>query len=266
MSRLVAPGFHWIQEIGPARPGIVATALARGATWVGPDQIVHVPQNAFLLVGEKSLLFDTLSPASTDHILRELEEILGDRGLDYLAVSHPDLPHAANTFPILERYPNAQLVAPRYGEAHGLYHLDRAWQVGEGDTIDLGGHIARFHEATFLDAGISMWMSEERTRTLFTVDWLGCPILDHEGLRFMDEIEDPDPDRFYDFHARVLFWLQYVDVARVQRETARLESRFDPLIIAPAHGPVIRDEIRRFMRIMHDIPGRVRETGRVGVL
>ncbi len=272
VSREIAQGIHWIQELGPVRAGIGESLLARGAPWFEAGRAVHVPQNAFLVLGERSLLFDTLAPPGSDQIISELESILGERPLDYLVVSHPDVPHAGNTARILRRYPEARLVAPREPATHELYHLEDSLRVGVGDYLDLGGPLIQFHEATFLDAALSVWMSEETTGTLFPVDWLGFPLLDGEGLRFMDEVVDPEAgdeeliDRLYEFHARVMFWFQYVDVDKMKAETDMVLMRLHPLIIAPSHGPVIRQQPQRFIQLMKDVVERVRETGRVGVL
>ena len=122
-------------------------------------------------------------------ILRGLDQVLGDRPLDYLALSHPDVPHAGNTAPILRKYPKCQLVAPRAGETHALYHLDEAIKVGPDDELDLGGLLLRFPEAKFLDAAVHTWMTEETSKTLFTVDWMGFPHLGGECLACVDELD-----------------------------------------------------------------------------
>lgn len=266
MTREIATGIHWIQELGPDRWSVAESVLKRGEPWYRKGAPLHIPQNAYLFVDEGTLLFDTLSPAGGEQIVAELEELLGDRALDYLVVSHPDVPHAGNTFRILRRFPGCRLVAPRIGDTHELYHLDRAMKVGPGDEIDLGSSVLRFHEATFLDAAMSVWMTEERTRTLFTVDWLGAPIMDHEELRFADELEDAvGSDRLYEFHGRVMFWFQYADVEKVQAETRHLLDTFRPAMVAPAHGPVIRADVGRYFGLMEEVVARVAETGRIGV-
>jgi len=196
MHREFLPGMHWIQEPGPAREGIARAVADAGSAWYRPGRTLHISQSAFLLVGEESLLFDTLSPAASDQILADVSEILGERTLDYLVVSHPDVPHAGNTYRILAAHPGARLVAPALGDTHELYHLEDALLVAPGDELDLGGHRVRFVEATFLDAAMSIWMREENTRTLFPVDWLGFPLMDEEFLRCVDELEAPvDVDR-----------------------------------------------------------------------
>jgi flavorubredoxin len=265
--REFSPGIHWIQECGPDRKGIADSVRASGGTWCTPGLELHVPQNAYLLAGDRTLLFDTLSPASGDLILAALEEILGERGLDFLAISHPDVPHAANTGRILRRWPGARLVAPRVGETHALYHLDDALHVGPEDEIDLGGLVARFPEATFLDAALHTWMSEETTRTLFTVDWLGFPHMEGECLKCVDELPtDIEASRLEAFHSRVMFWFQYVDVQKVVATTNRLARSFEGYALAPAHGLPIREAPERFFEMMNEVVDSVSASGRTGVL
>ena len=250
---------------------MVRTIADRGDAWFqeNSSEPLHIPQNAYLLMGERTLLFDTLSPAATTLILRQLGVLLAGRTLDYLVVSHPDVPHAGNTHAILRAHPTARLIAPRYGDTHALYQLDGAQHVGEGDTIDLGeGLEVRFHEATFLDAALSVWMSETRHGCLFTVDWLGAPIRPSEAVTFAEELPggSVESDRYYEFHARVMFWFQYVDTARMDEETESLWQKHRPRILAPSHGPVVREDTERVFKLMPEVVRRIRQSGRTGVL
>jgi flavorubredoxin len=245
MAREIVPGIHWIQECGPDRGG-------------GGDLAVHVPQHAYLLDGTETLLFDTLSPASTDHVLAELDGLVD--GLDYLVPSHPDVPHAGNTRAILDAYPGAELVAPRYGSGHELYHLDDALKVGEGDGIDLGGLEVTFHESAFPDSAVHLWMSERTTDTLFTVDWCGFPHLEDECALCVEEFErDVSVDRLVNLHEFVLFWLKYVDVERVEATVDRLVERFEPAVLAPAHGNPVREGAVEHVLKMKEATARIRE-------
>lgn len=266
LAREVEPGFHWIQEPGPDRSSFVESVRAEPPDWYDPEEPMYVPQNAYLLNGEEGLLFDTLSPASSDEILDALDSIL-DGELDYLVVSHPDVPHAGNAEAILEAHPGATLVAPRYGNAHELYHLDDARKVGEGDGLDLGGFEVAFHEAAFPDAPVHVWMTEQTTGTLFTVDWLGYPHRDSETLRFPDEFDtDLTVDRLVQFHGRVLFWFQYVDLDAVGETVERLIDRYDPATVAPGHGNPVREDPVEVMGMTRAVAERVRREGRVGTL
>lgn len=265
MAREIVPGLHWIQECG-GDLHLEVTFEGDAPEWYEPDTATHIGQSAYVLTGEETLLFDTLSPASTDNVLAELDSILED-GLDYLVVSHPDVPHAGNAPAILREYPEAELVAPRYGEDHELYHLEDATKVGEGDSIDLGGLTVDFHVATFPDAAMHVWMSERETETLFPVDWFGFPHNGNECYETVDEFDRPlSVDRLVQFHGRVLFWLQYVDVAKTTAEIDRIADRFDPEIIAPAHGCVVREDAGEHLRRTKAVVERINDEGRVGIL
>lgn len=267
MSREIKPGFHWLYEGGPDRSAMVESD-GESPGWASSDEDVYIPQCAYLLCGdEHTLLFDTLSPASTEHLLEQLETILAGGTLDYLVVSHPDVPHAGNTSAVLREYPDVTLVAPRYGDDHELYRLDEALKVGAGDEIDLGGYVVEFHEATFLDAPVSLWMTEQSTETLFPVDWFGFPHTESERLQFVDELDHPlTLDRLVQFHGRVLFWHQYVDVPKVQREIDHLIEKFAPKMIAPAHGLVIREETTEEMEQMKTVVEEIERRERIGIL
>jgi flavorubredoxin len=268
VPREVQDGVYWVYEGGHDRSDMVTDEAGNGPEWYREDETVHICQSAYVVVGEEStLLFDTLSPASEDHLLEELDEILGERTLDYLVVSHPDVPHAGNAMATLRAYPDCELVAPRYGNDHELYRLDDATHVGEGDSIDLGGFVVDFHEATFLDSPVHLWMSERTMDALFTVDWLGFPHRSDEALRCVDEIDaDLTPDRLFTFAGRVLFWHQYVDVPKVQREIDHLIAHYDPEMIFPAHGLVIREDATRYMEMMKGVVADVSESERIGIL
>lgn len=248
MPRPLAPGIHWLQECGPDRDP-------------AGDREVHVPQHAYLLTADRSLLFDTLSPVSTDHLLAVLDNRL-DGPLDYLVPSHPDVPHAGNTRAILESHPEAELLAPRYGTAHGLYHLGDARRVGEGDVVDLGDLEVAFHEPAFPDAAIHTWAFERTTETLFTVDWLGFPHLEDECAQFVEDFDrEVSVDRLVSLHEFVLFWLQYVDVDRVNATIDRVLDRFEPAIVAPAHGNPVREGVRDHVAKMKAATERIRTDG-----
>jgi flavorubredoxin len=125
----------------------------------------------------------------------------------------------------------------------------------------------KFHEATFLDAPVSMWMTETETETLFPVDWMGFIHLDDERLTFVDELDGEfDRSRLVEFHGRVLFWYQYIDVEKTNREIDNLIQKFDPEIIAPAHGLVIREDATDYMAMMKDVTRELDSQERIGTL
>ena len=247
VTRQLTEDIHWLCECGPNR-------------LEGSQTEVHVPQHAYLLVGDEyTLLFDTLSPAATETVLESLETVLGNRPLDYLLPSHPDVPHAGNTGAIQTAYPDVELLAPRYGEGHGCYHLEAATRVGAGDTLDLGGLEVAFHPAPFPDAPIHCWMSERTTGTLFTVDFFGYPhFAPGECHAFAEDLDlEVSVARLTELHEFVLFWLKYADSERTRRAIDRIITEHDPAILAPAHGNPIREEPTAHLERMKEVVDRI---------
>ncbi|EMA54759.1 MBL fold metallo-hydrolase [Halococcus salifodinae] len=266
MGREVLPGLHWFYEPGPDRLEMVTDGRS-APDWYEPGSAVRIPQCSYLFDGERSLLFDTLSPASREQILADLDDALDGGSLDYLVVSHPDVPHAGNASAILDEYDDITLVAPRYGNAHDLYHLDEAMHIGEGDEIDLGRFTVAFHEATFLDAPISLWMTERTHEMLLPVDWMGFPHHDADRLTCVDELDyDLTLDQLVEFHGRVLFWHQYVNVEKVQREIRQVVETYDPELVLPTHGLVIRERTTEYLELMTDVVAEIERRDRVGAL
>jgi len=267
MSRELIPDVYLIQEcILISESNDMAAALNNDPQdWYNPGRDVHIQLNAFLFVGEKTLLFDTLSGLSSDQILEELRQILGDKTLDYIVISHTDVPHCANAFRLLHEYPEATLVAPQAGSTHDLFHLGDATKVSPGDTIDLGGHVLKFHEAIFLDAAMSHWMTEENSKMLLTVDWMGFPHTDDECGKCVDELEtEVTVSRLLEHHGRVFLWYQYVDVPKTHAEIDRIIETFKPSIVASAHGSVIRKDATKYLQMMKPVIQHMSEQGRLG--
>lgn len=255
--RSLDDGLTWLQECGPDRREFVEESTLNHE-WYRSGEPLHVPQNAYLFSDEQTALFDTLSPACGDSLVDTLEEVLGDRALDYLVLSHPDVPHAGNTPAVLDRYPDVTLLAPQSGTGHELYKLDEARLVTASETLDIGDQTLTFREGTFPDSAIHLWLTESTRNALFTVDWLGFPHMGTECLHCVDEFEAlVSTDRLTEFHSRVLFWYQYVDVEKVQREIDALVDAYEPDAVFPAHGAPIRSRAIEHMQRMKPVVSTV---------
>lgn len=85
--------------------------------WVGADDrrlvcfegAYDVPNgvsyNSYLLLDEKTVLFDTVDKAVFGQFFENVDHALGGRGLDYIVVSHMEPDHAATLELLLQRHP-----------------------------------------------------------------------------------------------------------------------------------------------------------------
>ena len=108
-----------------------------------------VSYNAYLLLDEKSVLFDTVDWSACRQLLENLEYLLNGTPLDYLVINHMEPDHGASIEEILLRYPKVRIISTE--KAFMLmrqfgFHVDghECIQVKEGDTYSFGDAFGSF--------------------------------------------------------------------------------------------------------------------------
>lgn len=224
------------------------------------SRVVDYPFSAFLIVDDRTLLIDTCGPKQQTAVLQALDHVLGDRPLDYIWISHVELPHAGNAPAIKRRHPGAQIVTVAGGENYQLHGLDHAMTVAPGDVISLGQHAVEMVAPLFVDHGLSQWLYERHTRFFFSADWghnLHAPA-QGECFQFLDEMlaHGYTPDLFVDdvkVNAWYQFpWLAWTDPDEIAQAVVDLFQRYDVALFAPSHGNVIRQEFASFIPLLVD--------------
>ena len=173
--------------------------------WVGADDrrlaffegVYGVPNgvsyNSYLLLDDKTVLFDTVDKAVSHTFFENVAHGLGGRKLDYLVIHHMEPDHAATIEDLLYRYPDTTIVCNAKTQTMlgqyfdydttGMIHL-----VKEGDTLNTGRH-----ELTFVNAPMVHWpevmMTYDKTdKILFTADAFGT-FGALNGHIFADEVD-----------------------------------------------------------------------------
>lgn len=224
------------------------------------SRVVDYPFSAFLIVDEKSLLIDTCGPKQRTAFMAALAHGLNGRELDYIWISHVELPHAGNAATIKRRYPNAQIVTRAGGENYELHGLESALNVAPGDLIQLGQHTVEMVDPLFVDHGLSQWLYEQTTGMLFSADWghnLHEPAR-NECFQFVDEmlaaaydidtyVDDVKINAWYQFP-----WLAWTDPDEIANAVRGLFERYDVHIFAPSHGNIIRQDFKQFIPLLQE--------------
>lgn len=279
--RELRPGFHWTQECLPLGTLSELDQFDMSA-WLEPDEEAHGCQNAYLLADEQSLLFDTLTQPNGDEVVDLIDDLLDGEDLDYLAISHPEANHAGNTFTILDAYPDATLLVPGtaagHGDGHGaeheLYHIatdspadvdglpNEIRYVEDGDVVDLGEYTVEFERPTVADHAFTLWMTEQTTNTLFTVDWMGFLHQSSNCVSRAAELDRPVAvEQVFRFHALAFPWLRFADVEAVSAAVEEVRERFDPDVVAPAHGMVVAERVDEYLDLFAEAAERLAEEG-----
>ena len=159
-----------------------------------------VSYNSYIVADSKVALIDTVEHGFEDEFLANINEALGDRGIDYLIVNHMEPDHSSLITDMLQRYPDMKIVgnAKTLPMLQGYYGTpaERVIVVKEGDSIDLGSCSLSFHMIPMVHWPETMvtWLAEENT--VFSGDAFGTfgavneDVVDSEGTfeSFRDEM------------------------------------------------------------------------------
>lgn len=159
-----------------------------------------VSYNSYIVADSKVALIDTVEHGFEDEFLANINEALGDRGIDYLIVNHMEPDHSSLITDMLQRYPDMKIVgnAKTLPMLQGYYgtSAERVIVVKEGDSIDLGSCSLSFYMIPMVHWPETMvtWLAEENT--VFSGDAFGTfravseDVVDSEGTfeSFRDEM------------------------------------------------------------------------------
>ena len=174
--------------------------------WIGGNDRQHplfesahpVPRgmsfNSYLLLDEKTVLFDTVDRAVQTQFFENLEYALNGRKLDYVFVHHMEPDHAATLGDLMIRHPEATIVCN--GKSLNMIRQFHATDpkgaklVNEGDTITTGRHTFTFVNAPMVHWPEVMVSYDSTDKILFSADaGRGPPVLhQHRG-----QVRPPGP-------------------------------------------------------------------------
>ena len=209
-----------------------------------------VSYNAYLLLDEKTVLFDTVDWSACRQLLENVEHLLGDRPLDYLVINHMEPDHGASIEEILLRWPQVKVIST---EKSFLFMRQFGFQIDghelievkEGDTQTFGKHTVTFVAAPMVHWPEAMVTFDTTNGVLFSADAFGSfGALD--GKLFADEVNfDRD---WIDDARRYLTNIVGKYGPHIQLLLSKAGGILDQIkYICPLHGPVWRKDLGYFI-------------------
>lgn len=202
-----------------------------------------VSYNAYLLLDQQTVLFDTADWSVCRQFLENVEHVLAGRNLDYLVINHMEPDHGASIEEILLRYPKVKIISTE--KAFMLmrqfgFHIDgHIEQVAEGDTKCFGKHTVTFVAAPMVHWPEAMVTFDVTNGVLFAADAFGSfGALD--GKLFNDEINF---DRDWLSDARRYYTNIVGKYGPHVQALLKKAGGIDIKIICPLHGPVWRSDL-----------------------
>ena len=207
-----------------------------------------VSYNAYLLLDEKSVLFDTVDWSACRQLLENVEHLLEGKPLDYLVINHMEPDHGASIEEILLRYPKVKIISTE--KAFMLmrqfgFHVDghELLEVKEGDTMSFGSHTVAFVMAPMVHWPEAMVTFDVTNGVLFAADAFGSfGALD--GKLFNDEVNF---DRDWIDDARRYFTNIVGKYGPHVQALLKKAATIEIQMICPLHGPVWRSDLGYFL-------------------
>lgn len=202
-----------------------------------------VSYNSYLLLDEKTVLFDTADWSVGRQFIENVEYVLDGRKLDYMVINHMEPDHCASMEEIILRYPDVKIVSTEKSLMlmHQFnYTVDENFiQVAEGDTMSFGKHNVVFVEAPMVHWPEAMVTFDTTDGVLFSADAFGS-FKSLDGALFADEV---DFDGEWLNEARRYYTNIVGKYGPEVMDLLKKAQTIDIKIICPLHGPVWRKDI-----------------------
>ena len=202
-----------------------------------------VSYNSYIVLDEKTVVFDTADISISDQYLENLKTALNGRPLDYLVVLHMEPDHCSQIATVAAMHPELTLVGNvKTFQMMKNYFPETADMkkivVKEGDTLATGAHTFAFVMAPMVHWPEAMFAYDTTTGTLFSADAFGTS----GALESSIFADDYDFEKDYLDDAR-RYYANIVgkygaQVQAVLKKAAKIDIKF----ICPLHAPVWRGE------------------------
>ncbi|MFB0505342.1 MAG: FprA family A-type flavoprotein [Thermodesulfobacteriota bacterium] len=196
--------------------------------------------NAYLVMGEKIALVDTVKAPFYAEMLERIKQVIALEAVDYLIINHVEMDHSGSLPLIREALPRVQILCSPRAEGELRLHYGEEIPVKvvrTGDVLELGRKTLTFVEVPMVHWPDSMVTYVKEDKVLLPNDAFGQHIATSE--RFDDElgweIIHPELTKYY---ANIV--MPYGD--QVLRALEALKG-IEIEVIGPSHGVIWRKYI-----------------------
>lgn len=203
-----------------------------------------VSYNSYLLMDEKTVLFDTVDKTVSRQFFENIRSVLNGRPLDYLVVTHMEPDHCAVMDELVMYYPDVKIIcnAKTRTMIQQFFDFDidsRAVLVKDMETFSSGSHSFTFVMAPMVHWPEVMVAFDNATGTLFSADAFGT-FGAISGNLYADEVnlEKDWADDYRRYYTNIVG--KYgVQVQALLKKAAALPIR----MVCPLHGLIWRENI-----------------------
>jgi flavorubredoxin len=171
---------HWVGAVDWDLRDFHGYSTEKGSTY-----------NAYLVMDEKKVLFDTVKFSKIEDLIANLNAVTDPSTIDYIVVNHAEMDHTGS-LPEIIRLVNPEKIfcTAKCKEALVEHFHDDTWPfeiVKEGDTVELGEKTIQFFDSKMLHWPESMVSYIAKDKLLISNDIFGQHWATSE--RFDDEVD-----------------------------------------------------------------------------
>lgn len=195
-----------------------------------------VSYNSYLIVDEKTALFDTVDICYSDTFLQKLEVALDGRSLDYIVINHMEPDHSGSLRLLRTKYPEVQIVGNKKTAdmVAGFYDItDGVLIIQDGSELKLGKHNLVFYLTPMVHWPETMMTYETTKKIIFSGDAFGTFGTLDGGITD----QQLHPERYYDEMIRYYSNVVGKFGSPVQKALEKL-SKLDINYLCSTHGPI----------------------------
>ena len=233
-ARKVKEGVWWVGGIDWNLRNFHGYSTPRGSTY-----------NAYLVVGEKIALIDTVKAHCAQEMLDRIASVVDPSKIDYLVSNHVEMDHSGAIAHVLEVAKSATVVTCAAGERGLREHFHADWrfqQVKSGDQLALGGgKTLKFVTTPMVHWPDNMVSYLAEDKVLFSNDAFGQHFASPE--RFDDEL----PLHLVVEEAQKYFGNIVLCFIPMVAKALEAVSGLDLEIIAPSHGLIWRTSVHTIL-------------------
>ena len=201
--------------------------------------------NSYLILDTRVAVMDSVDARMTGAWLENLETALEGRKPDYLVVHHMEPDHSGSILAFARKYPQAKIVASAKALAFlGQFFDGESFDtlaVKEGDVLELGAHTLRFFGAAMVHWPEVMVSFDAKDKVLFTADAFGK----FGALGKCGYFGDEDDD--WACEARRYYFNICGKYGAPVQVLLKKVLPLKPAVIAPLHGPVLRENLKEYI-------------------
>jgi len=196
--------------------------------------------NAFLVLGKKNVLIDTVKAGFGDELLANISRIIDPKLIDIVISNHSEMDHSGAIPKVMHKIgKDKPIYCSKMGAKNLKNHFNREFNfqvVGSGDTLETGDRTFSFLDTKMLHWPDSMFTYLPEEAILFSSDAFGQHYAG--DMFFDDEIGDEIMPHARKYYANILLHFS-PRVQTLLKDVARMNLKID--MICPDHGIIWRD-------------------------